>query len=51
MPCFHKHIVMEKKILDIMWKNAVKSAEFAHFIPLNCSAITVIPNALKNQST
>lgn len=38
---------MEKKILDIMWKNAVKSAELAHSITLNCSAIMVIPRPRK----
>lgn len=38
-----------KKILDILWKNAgKKSAELAHSIPLNCSAIMVIPHALEN---
>lgn len=36
-----------KKILDIMWKNAVKSAELAHSITLNCLAIMVIPQPRK----
>lgn len=45
--CFHKHGLPWKKILDIMWKNAVKSAEFAHSITLNCSAIMVIPGPRK----
>lgn len=39
--------MVEKKILDIMWKNAVKSAELAHSITLNCSAIMVIPQPRK----
>lgn len=39
---------MRKKILDITQKNAIKSAELAHSIPLNCSAIMVIPNAPEN---
>lgn len=30
-----------------MWKNAVKSAELAHSITLNCSAIMVIPQPRK----
>lgn len=43
MTYFPKHTAMRKKISDIMQKNVAKSAELA--IPLNCSAITVIPNA------
>lgn len=49
MPCFHKHTMMKEKILDILWKNVgEKSAELAHSVPLNCSAIMVIPRALEN---
>ena len=49
MPCFHKNTTMEEMILDILWKNVgEKSAELAHSVPLNCSAIMVIPRALEN---
>lgn len=53
MPCFLKHTVMEEKE-DFRYhveKCSKKSAELAHSILLNCSAIMVILNALENQST
>lgn len=50
----NKHTLTEEKE-DFRYyhvgKNAIKRAELAHSILLNCSAIMVIPNALENQST